>query len=117
MEFGGAPCSIDECASSDLPAPGYAKWPPADAADRGLLLQLFAAVLAGDAELHTALVDALLQLSEACRAWREAGGTPAECLTVTMPVAKAVASLRVMVSPENSSSLMPLSFTVVPSWV
>lgn len=78
---------------------GYARCPPVDATDRELLLQLFEVTLLGDAQLHGALVDALLQLSEACRVWKEAGGTPEECLGVTKPVADAVASLKCMVCP------------------
>lgn len=69
-----------------------------DATDREVLLQLFEVTLRGDAQLHAAMVDALLQLSQACRVWREAGGTPAECLAVTKPVADAVASLKCMVT-------------------
>lgn len=77
--------------------PGYAKWPAADPSEKELLVQLFAVALGGDAQLHSRLVDALIRLTETCGRWKEAGASPLECMSILLPVAQALGSLKIVV--------------------
>ncbi|CAL8467867.1 g7405 [Coccomyxa elongata] len=77
---------------------GYAKWPAADPSERELLVQLFAVALGGDAQLHSRLVDALMRLTETCARWKEAGASPEEGMSILLPIAEALGSLKVVAS-------------------
>jgi hypothetical protein len=54
-------------------------------------------VLGGDAQLHSRLVDALMRLTETCARWKEAGASPEECMSISLPVAEALGSLKAAV--------------------
>ncbi|KAK9909945.1 hypothetical protein WJX75_009855 [Coccomyxa subellipsoidea] len=102
LEPGGEPLTFREVflkshALENIIA-GYAKWPPADPSERELLVDLFAVVLGGDAQLHSRLVDALMRLTETCARWKEAGASPEECMSISLPVAEALGSLKAAAS-------------------
>ncbi|BDA42462.1 hypothetical protein COCOBI_03-3520 [Coccomyxa sp. Obi] len=102
IEPGGEPLTFREVflKSSALEniIAGYAKWPAADPSERELLVQLFAVALGGDAQLHSRLVDKLMRLTETCARWKEAGASPEECMSILLPIAEALGSLKVLAS-------------------